>query len=119
MTRKFTVVEWLDPADRDSGWLSEEDVKRISAAAVVSTYGEIIEEDETFLKVAYNVEDATRSVNSDGIITKSTIVRRRDYTYPWKSPWKGNKKPKKQPDKKDEKPGEGTDDNGHEGDKPT
>lgn len=86
--RKFTVIEWMDPTDRDEGWVSEEDVKRLNKPCIVSTFGEIIEEDEKFIKLAYNCEDASRSAHGTGVITKSTIVRRRDYKYPWRGTYK-------------------------------
>ena len=86
--RTFTVVEWMDPTDHEDGWTSKEEATQVSEPAIVSTYGEIIGEDETFLKVAYNVQGSLMSTNLTGVITKSTIVRRRDYKYPWRVPFK-------------------------------
>lgn len=90
MKGKFTVVEWLDPTDRDDGWIGKDEAKRLSSVTVVSTYGEIIEESEDFLKLAYNT-DPDDATHGTGVITKATIVRRRDYNYPWKAAWKGGK----------------------------
>ena len=90
MKGKFTVVEWLDPTDRDDGWIGKDEAKRLSTAEVVSTYGEILDEDERFLKLAYNT-DSVGGTHGTGIITKATIVRRRDYVYPWKVAWKGGR----------------------------
>ena len=41
-----------------------------------------------FIKLGYNVEGTTRAVHKDGVVIKSTIVRRRDYKYPWRVPFK-------------------------------
>ena len=86
--RTFTVVEWMDPVDNDDGWISEEDIRRLSNPAIITTYGELIEENELFIKLGYNVEGTTRAVHKDGVVIKSTIVRRRDYKYPWRVPFK-------------------------------
>jgi hypothetical protein len=85
--RIFTVVEWVDPADHDDGWLHDDDAKKLSAPGIVSTYGEILDEDETFLKIAYNRMEKDKETHKSGIIIKSTIVRRRDYKYPWRKPY--------------------------------
>ena len=86
--RTFTIVEWMDPVDNDDGWISEEDIRRLSNPAIITTYGELIEENELFIKLGYNVEGTTRAVHKDGVVIKSTIVRRRDYKYPWRVPFK-------------------------------
>jgi hypothetical protein len=97
--RTVVVVEWLDPTDRDDGWVGKDEAKRLSAATRVRTYGELLEEDEKFLKLAYNVcEDG--SYNGTGVITKATIVKRRDYKDPWRP--KAKKPPKHKTDGEEE-----------------
>lgn len=90
MKGKFTVVEWEDPTDREDGWIGKDESKRLSSATIVTTYGEIMEEDEKYLKLAYNT-DPDDATHGTGLVVKATIVRRRDYNYPWKGKWKGEK----------------------------
>jgi hypothetical protein len=90
--RKFTVVDWWDPSDNNSGWISKEDTRSLAKAELITTYGEIIDEDEIHLKLAFNYCGKDGYVHTTGVVTKSSIYRRKDYKFPWKtSPMKPEK----------------------------
>ena len=84
-TRKFTVVDWWDPSDKESGWVSKEDTRELAKAELITTYGELIEEDDVHIKLAFNYCGRDGYVYTTGIITKSSICRRKDYKFPWKT----------------------------------
>lgn len=83
--RRFTCVDWWDPSDKADGWISKDDTRKIADAELVTTYGEIIDEDDVHLKLAFNFCGKDGYVNTTGLVIKSSIARRRDYKFPWKS----------------------------------
>lgn len=81
----FTVIEWLDPTDRDDGWKPISEAKDACTTAV--TMGVILHEDDDVITVGYTTSYDDHYVGK-GTINKGAIIRRRDYKYPWKRPYR-------------------------------